>query len=112
MKYTLLLAFLPAAVAAQRLHIAVPTTNQTLAVGQNFTAELHMDDYISTIAQKSVVVVVTACLDVCAQSDQWGPSVVLYNGPFDPQFNVSASWKGLYQYFSLLLSYPESFNLD
>lgn len=43
------------------------------------------------------------CLDVCAQLDQWGPSVVLYNGPFDPQFNVSAPTKGLYQDFSLLL---------
>ena len=53
------------------------------------------------MSQKSVTIVATACYDVCTQPDQWGAGSVLYNGPFNPQYNFSAPAKGLYQDFSL-----------
>lgn len=55
------------------------------------------------MSQKSVLIAVTACYDVCASPDQWGPGTVLYNGTFDPQYNVSAPQKGLYQDFRVQL---------
>lgn len=55
------------------------------------------------MSQKSVLVAVTACYDVCDQPDQWGPGTVLYNGLFDPQYNVSAPQKSLYQDFRVQL---------
>ena len=46
------------------------------------------------MSQKSVTIVVTACYDVCDNPDQWGPGTVLYTGPYNPQYNVSAPQKG------------------
>jgi hypothetical protein len=43
------------------------------------------------------------CDDICGSPDQWGPSTVLYNGSFNPQFNSSAPQKGHYQDFRLQL---------
>ena len=55
------------------------------------------------MSQKSVTIAVTACYDVCDQPDQWGPGTVLYNGTFNPQYNVSAPQKSLYQDFRVQL---------
>ena len=55
------------------------------------------------MSQKNVVIAVTACYDVCSQPDQWGPGTVLYTGDFNPQYNVSAPEKGLYQDFRVQL---------
>lgn len=57
------------------------------------------------MSQKSVLIAVTACYDVCDQPDQWGPGTVLYNGSFNPQYNVSAPQKSLYQ--DLRVQLPE-----
>ena len=40
---------------------------------------------------------------MCDNPDAWGPSTVLYNGAFNPQFNSSAPQKGMYQDFRLPL---------
>ncbi|GJE98355.1 hypothetical protein PsYK624_145840 [Phanerochaete sordida] len=103
MKSIFLLASLAACALAQRLHIAEPTTGQVVGAGQYFTAELHMDNTLSSMSQKSVTIVATACYDVCDSPDQWGPGTVLYNGSFAPQYNASAPQKGLYQDFRVQL---------
>ncbi|KIP01771.1 hypothetical protein PHLGIDRAFT_38184 [Phlebiopsis gigantea 11061_1 CR5-6] len=103
MKSFFVVATLAAAALAQRLHIAEPTAGQNLPTGQFFTAELRMDNTLSSMSQKSVLVAVTACYDVCDQPDQWGPGTVLYNGLFNPQYNVSAPQKSLYQDFRVQL---------
>ncbi|EKM56261.1 uncharacterized protein PHACADRAFT_253293 [Phanerochaete carnosa HHB-10118-sp] len=103
MKSFIVLASLAACTLAQRLHIAGPTAGQTVGANSYFTAELQMDNTLSSMSQKSVLIALTACYDVCSQPAQWGPGTVLYNGTFNPQYNVSAPQKGLYQDFRLQL---------
>lgn len=51
------------------------------------------------------MIALTACYDVCDDPSQWGLGQVLYNGAFNPQYNVSEPQKSLYQDF--VLNVPE-----
>ena len=55
------------------------------------------------MSQKSVLIAVTACYDVCGSPDKWGPGTVLYNGAFNPQFNSSKPQAGPFEDFTFTL---------
>ena len=50
-----------------------------------------------------MLIALNACGSDCGSPDKWGPSTVLYNGPFDPQSNGSAPEKGHFQDFRFQL---------
>ncbi|PSS34124.1 hypothetical protein PHLCEN_2v1834 [Hermanssonia centrifuga] len=76
MKSFFVLASLAAFAFAQRLSILEPTAEESITGGSPFTVELQQ---------------------------AWGLGTVLYNGPFNPQYNSSAPQKGLFQDFTLTM---------
>ncbi|KAF7797680.1 hypothetical protein EIP86_011083 [Pleurotus ostreatoroseus] len=103
MKYFFALAALVASAVAQRLSILEPTPNSNISSNSNFVVELHQAQSLSDIDQVSVVIALTPCYDVCDDPSQWGLGQVIYNGPFNPQYNSSFPQKGLYQDFTFQL---------
>lgn len=59
----------------------------------------------SSLSEISALIAVAECFDPCDLSsiNTWSAGTVLYDGPFNPQFNSSAPMKGLYQDFRLQL---------
>ncbi|EKM56237.1 uncharacterized protein PHACADRAFT_253253 [Phanerochaete carnosa HHB-10118-sp] len=103
MKAFFVLASLAACALAQRLHIQEPTAGQTVSGSGTIIVELEQDQSLGPLVQTSVLIAMNNCFDVCSEPDQWGPATVLYNGPFNPQFNSSAPEKGHYQDFAIQL---------
>ncbi|EKM56268.1 uncharacterized protein PHACADRAFT_140896 [Phanerochaete carnosa HHB-10118-sp] len=103
MKTFFVLASLAACALAQRLHIQAPTAGQTVSGNGTLVVELEQDPSLGPLVQTSVLIAMNSCYDVCGQPDQWGPATVLYNGPFNPQWNTSVPEKGHYQDFTFQL---------
>ncbi|THG96673.1 hypothetical protein EW026_g5202 [Hermanssonia centrifuga] len=103
MKSFFVLASLAACAFAQRLSILEPTAEESITGGSPFTVELQQAGSLGPVQQVSVVIAVTSCYDVCSDPTQWGLGTVLYNGPFNPQYNSSAPQKGLFQDFTLTM---------
>ena len=58
---------------------------------------------LTPLVQVSVLIAAVNCFNTCDQPDTWGPSTILYNGPFDPEEDPSQPQKNHFQDFSVSL---------
>ncbi|KAJ7723304.1 hypothetical protein DFH07DRAFT_783623 [Mycena maculata] len=98
-------AMLTTATLAQSIDIGAPASGATVPAGSNITVEVDKPDTLTGSTEVAIVIGLLSCVglpDGCpSPADDIGD--VLYNGPYNPQFQEATPGKPPYQNFSVAI---------
>ncbi|ESK83851.1 hypothetical protein Moror_13508 [Moniliophthora roreri MCA 2997] len=105
---TLSLALAATSVVAQRAYIAQPTMGSDVQAGSTITIEVDRPNFQSSALEVAVVLGIQSCTTAtCRDPEEWfGPAMILYNGPYNPQYATPAGRLPPHQNFTVQI--PET----